>query len=169
MKNFIIHGVMEHKEKVNIIIHGVMEHKEKAKEKDEEFVNDLLAAIGVDFKPESIVRPGKSDHNRTRPIKMKLRTENEMDSIVARLSNLKNALKRINITEDYTFKERQEIKQWVGKAKEKKPSGKWQRYLESKRKSKKRTSLVEIHQADKSGNLIYDTNASEVSSKCIFE
>ena len=51
-----------------------------------------------------------------------------------------------------------------GKSQRKKPSGKWQRYLESKRKSTKRTSLGVIHQTDKSGNLIYDINASEVSS-----
>ena len=51
-----------------------------------------------------------------------------------------------------------------GKSQRKKPSRKWRRDLESKRKSKKRTSLGQIHQADKSGNLIYGTNASEVSS-----
>ena len=99
-----------------------MEHKEKAKEKDEEFVIDLLAAIRMDFKPESIVRLGKPAPNRTRPIKMKLRTENEKNSIIARLSNLKNAedrLKRINITEDYTVEERQEIKNGWEKPKKK--------------------------------------------------
>ena len=67
------------------------------------------------------MRLGKPDPNRTRPINLKLKTENEKDSIISRLSNLKNAedrLKRINITEDYTVEERQEIKRMGGIIKE---------------------------------------------------
>ena len=51
-----------------------------------------------------------------------MKTECEKDSLLSRLPNLKNAddqFKKISVTDDYTIEEREEIKTWVEKAKEK--------------------------------------------------
>ena len=56
---------------------------------------------------------------------MKLETENEKETVMARLSNLKNAedrFKKISVTDDYTVEERQEIRNWIEKAKVKNQS-----------------------------------------------
>ena len=100
------------------------------------------------------MRPGKPDPNRTRTIKMKLKAKNEKGCIIARLSNPKNAedrLKRINIIEDYTVEERQEIRKWVAKANEK-------NFQENG------NVIWKVRGRPKNDNLINDTNASEVSS-----
>ena len=105
----------------NVIIHGVKEEIENGKEKDDEFVTAFLGALGIDINPESTVRLGKSDHNRIRPLKLKMKTEEEKDAVMARLPNLKNAedkFKKISVTDDYTVDERNEIRKWVDKAKE---------------------------------------------------
>ena len=105
----------------NIIIHGVDEKEGNSKEKDEEFINVFLGTIGNNTKPESIVRLGKYDMNKSRPIKVKMISENEKLNVMSRLSNLKNAeenLKRISVTDDYTIEERAEIRKWIEKAKE---------------------------------------------------
>ena len=105
----------------NIIIHGVDEKEGNSKENDEEFINVFLGTIGNNTKPESIVRLGKYDMNKSRPIKVKMISENEKLNVMSRLSNLKNAeenLKRISVTDDYTIEERAEIRKWIEKAKE---------------------------------------------------
>ena len=105
----------------NIIIHGVSEDDEKGKEKDEGFIKSFLEIIGSDATPESTARLGKFDGGKNRPLKLKFRTENEKHEIMSRLTNLKHAedkFRRISITDDYTFEERQEIKKWADRAKE---------------------------------------------------
>ena len=45
----------------------------------------------------------------------------DKDELMSKLGNLKNAnnkFKKINVTDDYTIKERNEIRQWVEKSKE---------------------------------------------------
>ena len=107
----------------NIIVHGVKEvADENEEENDDEFVNAFLGRIGVSIKPISIIRLGKPEPSKTWPLKIKLETEKEKEAVMSRLSNLKNAedrFKKISVTEDHTVEERQEIRNWVEKAKEK--------------------------------------------------
>ena len=50
----------------NLIIHGVQEvDAEKQKAKDENFITLFLREIGVETTPESIVRLGKAETNKT--------------------------------------------------------------------------------------------------------
>ena len=106
----------------NIIIHGVNEAADgKRVEEEREFVSAFLREIGIGNLPESIVRLGKPDQNKIRPLKLTVMNETEKEGIMSRLSNLKNAeekFKKISVTEDYTIEERHEIKKWVEKAKE---------------------------------------------------
>ena len=89
----------------NIIIHGVQEFLPENEDiNDAEFINALFKTMGIDTRPESITRLGKPDPNKSRPIKLKMKSESDKDSFMARLPNLKNAEDRFNkisVTEDY--------------------------------------------------------------------
>ena len=108
----------------NIIIHGVNEAPDSQATEldDQEYVTALFQRIGVYTEPENVTRLGKSEESKTRPLKVKLKTETEKELVMARLPNLKNAedrFRKIRVTDDYTIQEREEIKKWVLKAKEK--------------------------------------------------
>ena len=59
--------------------------------------------------------------DKNRPIKVVVNTEEERNSILSNLRNLKGTpeSKTISVTEDYTITERRMIKDWSDKAKEK--------------------------------------------------
>ena len=106
----------------NLIIHGIQEvDAEKQKENDENFITPFLRVLGVETAPESIMCLGKAETNKTRPLKIKLRSETEKDTM-SRLPNLKNSedmFRRISVTDDHTFEERQEIRRLVDESTEK--------------------------------------------------
>ena len=57
---------------------------------------------------------------KTRPLKIKMSSEDDKDSIMSRLSNLKGAddkFSKISVTDDYTPDEREEIRRFVDDAK----------------------------------------------------
>ena len=108
----------------NVIIHGVKEDSENITKSDEKYVKELMTVLGVDNYPESVVRLGNvdSDRKRSRPLRLAFRNEDEKNSIMKRLSNLKKAeeqFNKISITDDYTLEERQEIKKYVEEAQKK--------------------------------------------------
>ena len=106
----------------NFVIHGVTEVMQIDEDTDNLFVNELLRKIEVEATPVKITRLGKTQPNKNRPLKVQLSNEQEKEKVMMRLSNLKDAeerFKKISITDDYTLEERQEIKSWVDKAKEK--------------------------------------------------
>ena len=103
----------------NLIIHGVKEENDHS---DEDFVKEFTKDLGTDFQPKLIQRLGTAQKNKIRPLRITMNTEEEKDKIMSRLPNLKNSrdrIKKITVTEDYTVEERQEIKKWVVRAKEK--------------------------------------------------
>ena len=105
-----------------MIIHGVNESTEEDKvTNDKEYVKELLENIGLNVDPESIVRLGKNiDPNKCKPIKIKFKSPDEKDNMIARLSILKKAedkFRKISITDDYTIEETQESKKFVDEAK----------------------------------------------------
>ena len=103
----------------NLIIHGVKEENDHS---DEDFVKEFTKDLGTDFQPKLIQRLGTAENNKIRPLRITMNTEEEKDKIMSRLPNLKNSrdrIKKITVTEDYTVEERQEIKKWVVRAKEK--------------------------------------------------
>ena len=107
----------------NIIIHGVQEFLPENEDiNDAEFINALFKTMGIDTRPESITRLGKPDPNKSRPIKLKMKSESDKDSFMARIPNLKNAEDRFNkisVTENYTAEERETIRKKVTEARNK--------------------------------------------------
>ena len=117
----------EHEKKLrscNLIIHGVTEtnsnDKEVSKKIDEEFVANFIGAVRIATSFKSVVRIGKADPTKNRPIKVVLKCEEDKEKIMANLASLKDqeAFKGISVTEDYTVAERKLIKGWSEKAKE---------------------------------------------------
>ena len=108
---------------MNIIIHGVKEESEAEVQHDKKYVEDLLDILGVDCKPDSTTRLGKKeDSTKSRPLKVKFKSEDVKDRVMSRLPNLKCAddrFRKISITDDYTIEERQEIRKFVDEAKSK--------------------------------------------------
>ena len=96
-------------------IHGVSEETENGKEKDEDFVNGFFGKLGIEYKPVSTVRLGNPDPNKTRPLKLKMGSEDEKEKIMLRLPNLKNAadrFRKVSVTEAYS------IEEWIERTKE---------------------------------------------------
>ena len=111
----------------NFVVHGVVEgtgDKEKCKEDDNSAIASLLADLGVDVTFKAMYRLGnkrvESTEQSKRPLKVVMNNENDKDRIMASLKNLKDneKYKRVSITDDYTTKERDTIKEWVKKAKD---------------------------------------------------
>ena len=108
----------------NIIIHGLPEEPDtpEGKEADIRTIKEILDDIEVapDFK--SFIRLGKRNESKSRPIKLKMSTLNEKKSVMSNLSKLKQApenFRKISVTDDYTEKEREEIRKMVNEARNK--------------------------------------------------
>ena len=107
------------KREKNLILHGVPEISDTD---DKAYVKSLLALIGVNIEPTDIVRLGKeNDNGRLRPIKLTMSSIEHKNLILSRLVNLRNAedeYRRISIKEDYTFEERELVRNWKKKVDE---------------------------------------------------
>ena len=108
----------------NVIIHGLPEEANSLEGRvaDNQTIKDFLTAIGVASEPRSIFRIGERNDARCRPIKLIMAINNEKDLVMSSLSKLKEApdkFKRISVTDDYTAKEREEIRKMVVEAKSK--------------------------------------------------
>lgn len=118
----IIHEKERNSRSRNIIVHGLQENDgDEETKKDENLIKEIFEIIGAEHIPESVTRLGGSQPQRTRPVKLEMKSKIEKDNVMSKLSNLKNAvehIKKIHITDDYTLQERREIQNWVRKAKE---------------------------------------------------
>ena len=110
----------------NIIIHGVTEDPQpetmgSKKEQDERYVQTLFSCMSVTRNFRSVHRIGKPETGKNRPIKVIMNNEEDKNVIMRNLTNLKNQAdyKGVSIAEDYTITERQMIKEWSSKAKDK--------------------------------------------------
>ena len=101
----------------NIVMHGVNEAvgvgKEDGQKHDELFVNTFIDTIKVAAKFKSVLRLGKPDPIKKRPIMVIFHSEQEKEKIMRNLGNLKDneKYKGVSITEDYTLKDRETIKE----------------------------------------------------------
>ena len=74
------------------------------------------------MKPKEILRIGNPNKSNSRPIKVTMKSKADQQTIMSRLNRLKGTeeeLGKISITEDYTQTERELMKSWSAKAKEK--------------------------------------------------
>ena len=91
-------------------------------EHDKTFVKSFLETIGITPSPKQILRLGKPNENKKRPVKLVMANSEVKDNIVSRLGNLKNAeeiYRKVSVRDDYTIEERGLIKEWVNKAEQK--------------------------------------------------
>ena len=110
-KNFIIHGADE-----------IGDSPDDIKKEDQGYVLTILEKLEISSSPESVLRLGKPNERKKRPIKVTLKNKAEKTKLMNKLGKLKGTeeeLGRISITDDHTASEREEIKKWVTKAKEK--------------------------------------------------
>ena len=96
----------------NLIIYGVREELDNQidlKGQDEQFITSFLDTIGLTLKPKQIIRVGKPNEDKKRPIKLVMNNVTDKDNIMARLGNLKNAediYHQLSVRDDYTIEER---------------------------------------------------------------
>lgn len=98
----------------NIIIHGIK--VDKGKEHDGRIVAELFRNVMVSHVPNSIDRLGMKKTDKSRPIRIIMRTEKEKLDFMSNLGRLKYGIddfKKISITDDYTLEERAIINKWV--------------------------------------------------------
>ena len=110
----------------NIIIYGMSEDLDGGtvplKSKDDFFITSLMEVLQVDVVPSTIVRLGKPNPGKHRPVRLTMSCANDKESIMANLKNLKNAdtiYHSLSIRDDYTIKERELISRYAEDAKQK--------------------------------------------------
>ena len=105
----------------NIVIHGKRE-SENNEDSDKQFVNDMIKDISVGaITAKSIIRIGKTENEKTRPIKVIFNNKEEKSKVMSNLRHLKGkeGYNKISITDDYTMSERKMVKDYVDMAKQK--------------------------------------------------
>ena len=109
----------------NFIVHGVLEstnpNKEEVKKHDADFVSKLIGDLGLNMEPKAMFRIGNAPGDTAkRPIQVVSNSQAEKDSVMEYLRKLKgnNEYKGISITDEYTGKDHELIKEWTRKVKE---------------------------------------------------
>ena len=105
----------------NIVIHGKRE-SENNEDNDKQFVNDMIKDISVGaITAKSIIRIGKTENEKARPIKVIFNNKEEKSKVMSNLRHLKgkDVYNKISITDDYTMSERKMVKDYVDMAKQK--------------------------------------------------
>ena len=80
-------------------------------------MNSLIKTVAGSIVPKSVTRIGRED-NIKRPIKVVFFNEENKMKVMNNLSGLKGKeqYKKISVTEDYTLRERQKLKEFIAKA-----------------------------------------------------
>ena len=116
----MVHNQEKEKRAANLIIYGIGEATDgKHLEHDQNFVASLLDTIGVAQPPKKVMRLGNKTDGKPRPVKLVMDSEDEKDSIMTRLGNLKNAddiYRKVSIRDDYTLEETDMVREFVKKA-----------------------------------------------------
>ena len=103
----------------NIVIHGKKENESNTSGSDEEFVNALLKELCVGaVKAKFMIRIGKIENGKARPLKVTFHNENDKVKVLDNLKQLKGKSEfgGISIKEDFTISERNLVKKYVQKA-----------------------------------------------------
>ena len=99
----------------NMIIHGKRETIN-----DEVFVGNIFFHIGEPKPAFKVLRIGRREQGKVRPLKVIFRTELDKNKVMENLFKIKGRedYKGISITHDYSLLERKLIKEWVNRAQE---------------------------------------------------
>ena len=79
-----------------------------------------MTDLKIDDKTKNVIRIGKLQEDKNRPIKITLRNLEDKEKVMTNLKNLKgiDKYREISITNDYTLTQRKIIKEWIQKEKE---------------------------------------------------
>ena len=114
----------QEKRSQNFIIHGAEEVGDTAEDVTKnhaDYIKDILKKLVVQEKPESITRLGKPNETKGRVLKICMKTKTGKESVMSNVNKLKGTEEefgKISVTEDYTKREREEIRKYTAKAKE---------------------------------------------------
>ena len=88
---------------------------------DADQVKEFLGIIGLDCTPKVVSRLGEREDDQRRPIKLIMSTTEEKAMVMGNLNKLKDCDKfiKVSVTDDYTAKEREEVRNMVKEAKRK--------------------------------------------------
>ena len=107
----------------NIIIYGLEEKGDNAdarKTHDGNMTRLFLNKVDVQTTSLNTFRLGRYEHNKIRPLKLEMVNITEKDLVMQNLKRLKGSeeeLGKLNVKEDYTMKEREQIRNFVDIAK----------------------------------------------------
>ena len=112
--------------KENIVVYGLKESEDedglKRKDEDVAVVMRMATEIGVEFKGEvkSIYRAGKKIGDRPRPLVVKIEDDETREGIIANARKMagKDAWKRVFVSQDWTWKQREEMRKEEKKLKD---------------------------------------------------
>ena len=108
----------QEKRAANVIIHGKVDTSSRME--DNGFVMELLAHMETNVSPTGVMRIGEYKEGKNRPIKLTFLNVREKNKFMQNLRNIKGKeqFKGISIRDDYTIAERNMIKEFVTRAKE---------------------------------------------------
>ena len=112
------------KRETNIVVHGVPENNHTSEEEENNWNTDyakkLMTDLKIDDKTKNVIRIGKLQEEKNRPIKITLTNLADKENVMANLKNLKgiDKYKGISITNDYTLTQRKIVIEWTQKANE---------------------------------------------------
>ena len=90
----------------NFIVHGLEEKGDTTKEKqdnDDDSIKSFLERIGVEVQPSSMIRLGKQEGNKKRPLKIVMSSRNEKALVMDNLQKLKGSedqLGKLSVRDD---------------------------------------------------------------------
>ena len=93
--------------------HGMEEDTSDGKADDIKSIGEFLDAIEVASMHESVTRLGRRNGNKSRPIKSKMKYQNDENLGMSNLNKLKQAsekIRKVSVTDDSTVKKREEIR-----------------------------------------------------------
>ena len=110
----------------NMIVYGISEAQEDEnvplKTQDDSFIKKFMAVLEVDVVPSAVIRIGKPEAGKNRPVKIAMASTNDKEKIMSSLTKLKDAdevFRRLSVRDDYTKQERELVKKFVADANEK--------------------------------------------------
>ena len=105
--------IIENTRENNVIVHGIDENNK---------VDDIFDILEMNNTGSTIAhRLGKKKQDQPRPVKIVMQSKSQKAEFMSKLWMLKyadNFYKKIRVTDDYTWEERQEIRRWVNMANE---------------------------------------------------
>ena len=109
----------------NIIIHGaeeIGENNDEIVENDKQYIKDILEHLTVNANAASVTRIGKPNDKKKRVLKIVMKSDKVKEKIMENLWRLKGTERefgKISVTHDYTSSDREKIKEFANKARQK--------------------------------------------------